>query len=49
MFVLQCQVVFEDICFGPVLSIACQYTQVMTPKITRGLTKVIVSDVQASE
>jgi hypothetical protein len=25
MFALQCQVVFEGICFGHVLSIACQY------------------------
>jgi hypothetical protein len=36
MFALQCQVVFEGICFGHVLSIACQYMQLMTPKLQEG-------------
>jgi hypothetical protein len=36
MFALQCQVVFESICFGHVLSIAFQYMQLMAPKLQEG-------------
>jgi len=36
MFALQYQVMFEGICFGHVLLIACQYMQLMIPKLQEG-------------